>query len=106
MLVAENEMILKVKKPDFLGESMWDMRHGTGTIQVRISDKEWLDKFQDRKIDVRPGDSIRAMVKISHKYDYDGELISTQNEVVKILEVIQAPNHEQLPLFDETMKDK
>jgi len=97
-LTAENELILKVKKPDYLGESMWDLRHGTGVIQVTISDTEWLNEFQDRKIGVRPGDSIRAIVKISHKYDFDGELISTHYDATKILEVIQMPNREQLEL--------
>ena len=80
---------------------MWDLRHGTGVIQVTISDTEWLNKFQDKKIDVRPGDSIRTIVKISHKYDFDGELISTHYDATKILEVIQLPNHEQSELFNK-----
>jgi hypothetical protein len=99
ILTAENELILKVKKPDYLGESMWDFRHGTGVIQVKISDAEWISKFQDRKITVQPGDSIRAMVRISHKYDYDGELISTHHDAIKILDVIRAPNHQQIDMF-------
>lgn len=101
-LTAENEMILKVKKPDYLGDSMWDMRRGKAIIQVTILDKEWLDKFQNRKINLRPGDSIRARVQIDDKYDFDGELISTHYNAVKILEVIPMPNYEQpsLPNLD------
>lgn len=105
-LTSESEMILKVKKPDYLGESMWDMRHGTSIIQVRILDKNWLDKFQARRIDLRPGDSIRAKVQISNKYDADGELISTRYNAVEILEIIQAPNHEQLDLFGESSNEQ
>lgn len=100
-LTAENEMILKVKKPDYLGESMWDMRHGTSTIQVRISDKEWLNKFQNRQVDVRPGDSIRAKVQVENRYDADGELISTHYNADTIIEVIPLPNHEQLDMFSK-----
>jgi hypothetical protein len=100
-LTSENEMILKVKKPDYLSESMWDMRHGSGIIQVRILDKEWLDEFQNRKVNVRPGDSIRAKVQISNKYDSDSELVSTHYDAIKILEVIPMPNHEQSGLFKE-----
>jgi hypothetical protein len=100
-LTSESEMLLKVKKPDYLSESMWDMRHGTGVIQVRISDNEWLERFQNRRIDVLPGDSLRAKVQIINKYDTDNELISTHYDATKILEVISAPNHEQLDLFKE-----
>jgi len=105
-LTSESEMILKVKKPDYLGESMWDMRHGTTIIPVRILDKDFLDKFQARRIDLRPGDSIRAKLQTSHKYDYDGELISTHYDVTEIMEVIPAPNHEQLGLFGEGVDEQ
>jgi len=101
ILTSESEMILRVKKPDYLGESMWDMRHGTSIIQVRILDKDWLDKFQNRSIDLRPGDSIRAKVQIANKYDYDGELISTHHNATEILDVIRAVNHEQLDMLNE-----
>jgi len=104
-LTSESEIILKVKKPDYLGESMWDMRHGTSIILVRILDKDWLDKFQNRRVYVRPGDSIRAKVQIDNKYDIDGELISTHYNAITILEVIPAPNHEQPTLFEDTTND-
>ncbi len=103
-LTAENEMILKVKKPDYLGESMWDMRHGKSVIQVRIMDKDWLDKFQNRQIDIRPGDSIRAKVQIDNKYGFDGELISTHYNATQILEIIRMSNHEQPDLFGDSEK--
>ena len=84
---------------------MWDMRHGTSIIQVRILDKDWLDKFQSRRINIRPGDSIRAKVRISHRYDFDGELISTHYDAVEILEVIHTPNHDQSSMFGESTSE-
>ncbi|MFC1870405.1 hypothetical protein ACFLYE_03970 [Chloroflexota bacterium] len=99
-LTSESEMIFKVKKPDYLGDSMWDMRHGKGVIQVRILDKKWLEQFQRRKVDIRPGDSIRAIVEISNKYDADGELISTHFNANEILGVIPLPSHEQTDMFE------
>ena len=63
ILTADNEMILKVKKPDYLGESMWDMRHGNNIIQVRISDSDWLNKFQNRQVDIRPGDEVDPILR-------------------------------------------
>ena len=45
-------------------------------------------------------------MQISNKYDFDGELISTHHEAIEILEVIHAPNHEQLDLFDQGGSDQ
>lgn len=104
-LSAEGVMILKVKKPDYLGESMWDFRFGERTIQVTISDKEWLERFQTRRIDIRPGDSIRGMVKTSHRYDHDGELIGTHYDLVDVIEVIPIPDSEQMRLLEDDRKD-
>lgn len=104
ILESQSEMILKVKKPDYLGESMWDFRFGDRTIPISLLDKEWLDKFQSRKVDVRPGDSVRGIVQIKHKYDYDGELISTRYDMTKIIEVIPMPSQEQPNLFEHPPK--
>jgi hypothetical protein len=98
-LSSEGEMLLKVKKPDYLGESMWDFRHGTSTISATILDREWLDKFQSRKVDVHPQDSIRARVGISHKYDQNGDLIATHYNILKVVEVIFAPDQAQPNMF-------
>ena len=78
---------------------MWDFRHGSAIISVTISDKEWLNKFQSRKVDVRPGDSIRGIVEITHRYDFDGELLSTHCSMTRVLEVVRVSGFEQLDLF-------
>jgi hypothetical protein len=99
-LSSESEMLLKVKKPDYLGDSMWDFRHGTSVISATVLDKEWLGKFQSRKVDVRPQDYIRARVGISHKYDQDGELIATHYNILRVIEVIFAPDQAQPNMFE------
>ena len=48
-------MVLVVRKPDYLGSSMWDFRHGSRALSARIEDASWLLGFQARKIEVRPG---------------------------------------------------
>ena len=35
-------MILAVKKPDYLGDSKWDLRHGKRPISARLEDAAWL----------------------------------------------------------------
>lgn len=97
----EGEMILKVKKPDYLGESMWDFRFGDKIIQVSVQDLNWLEKFQSRKVIIRPGDSIRGILKTSHKYDYSGELIGTNYQLTKVIDVMQVPDNEQLGMFGD-----
>jgi hypothetical protein len=85
------EMILKVKKPDYLGDSKWEFKYENKTIPMKVLDVDWLTEFQDRKIDVRPGDSIRAKVQITAKYGYDLNVVSTHYNISKIIGVIQLP---------------
>lgn len=93
-------MILKVKKPDYLGDSMWEFIYGH-VIKVKVTHYQWLKDFQDRKIDVRPGDSIRALVKTTVKYGFDYSVIDTHYELVEVIEVIgNTPPGQQLSLGD------
>ena len=99
-IVLESEMILKVKKPDYLGESKWDFRHGGKSFSAKIIHHEWLESFQNRRVDIRPGDSVRAKVENINKYDIDGELISTEYTILKVIEVIQVNPPKQINMFD------
>ena len=100
-VVATNEMILKIKKPDYLGESMWEFRHGSTVILARGSDGEWLRQFQTREVQIRPGDSIRAVVQIINKYDFEGELLGTSYEISEVSEVVPMEDHIQLGLEED-----
>lgn len=81
-------MILKVKKPDYLGTSMWDFKYGAKTIQAKVLDDGWLIQFQKRKIDIRPGDSIRAKVATTVKYGHDNGILATTYELIKVEEIL------------------
>ena len=87
-------MILKVKKPDYLGDSKWLFKHGNGTISAKITDQQWLNDFQNRKIDVRPQDSLVCVVKIIVKYDYNYEVISTTHEVTEVTKINPRPSED------------
>lgn len=93
-------MLLKVKKPDYLGDSMWDFRHGTSVIYASVLDKEWLEKFQSRNLDIRPQDSIRVRMEISHRYDQNGDLIATHYNILKVVDVLFAPDQSQPNMFE------
>jgi AAA15 family ATPase/GTPase len=48
-IVSEGEMILKIKKPDLLGNTPWLFKHGK-PIQAHIEDTEWLKDFRNGQI--------------------------------------------------------
>ena len=92
-------MILAVKKPDYLGNSKWELRHGKRSISAKIEDENWLKRFQARQIDVRPGDALRCEVHIEHLYGHDNELLAEHYTILRVIEVL-ADAYSQASLFD------
>lgn len=84
----DNELILKVKKPDFLGQSMWEFHYEGRTIQASILDTEWLEIFRRDGLGVRPGVALRALVKVQAGYDDDNEALPARYAILKVYEVI------------------
>lgn len=39
-------MILLVRKPDYLGDTLWEFKHGKNTIEAHVRDDEWLRRFR------------------------------------------------------------
>jgi hypothetical protein len=93
-------MTLVVRRPDYLGSTKWDFRHGKRQISARIEDAEWLRSFQSRKIDVRPGDALRCLATAEHSYGFDNELISENIIITKVVEVLEN-RFSQLGLFED-----
>ncbi len=98
-IVNEAEMILKVKRPDYLGDAMWDFRFESRTIQAKVVDEEWLGRFQSREVDVRPGDALRARIQIEVEYGYDGEVVAVHHRILKVISVIALQEPGQQPLL-------
>lgn len=82
----ETTMLLAVKKPDFLGDSQWEFKHGKKLIKARVADETWIEEFRSRKIDVRPGDALRCVVVVAYDYGYEGELLRERYLVVSVQE--------------------
>lgn len=96
----EAPMILAIKKPDYLGLSGWEFRHGKKKIIAKIEDEQWLNDFQDRKKDVRPGDALRCKVKQRFHYGYDNELIAEKYSITKVDDILEN-KYKQPDLFDD-----
>lgn len=94
-ITNRNEMILKIKKPDYLGTSQWQFRHSTGSFLANIEDEEWLSKFQERGVDVRPGDSLRVLLENVVDYDSSGGVIREKKTVLKVHGVIRSGDDNQ-----------
>lgn len=86
--VPAAEMILPVKKPDYLGDSKWSLRHGKRNIDAKIEDEAWLRRFQNRQEDVRPGDALRCLVRTEYLYGHDNELLTERYTITEVLEVL------------------
>ncbi|MGA2296467.1 MAG: hypothetical protein ABSG15_02850 [FCB group bacterium] len=100
-IISENDMILKIKKPDYLGDSKWEFRHENKPIPAKMLDESWLSDFHNRKITLKPGDSIRAKVRIEVAYDYDNEVASTNYYILEVIKVIIAKSIDQNNFFDK-----
>jgi len=88
----QGEKILRIKKADYLGESMWDFKHGQLTIQASIFDKGWLADFQSGKIKILPGDALRAIVGEYYRFDQNNNLIGLHYRIERIAEIIHSPS--------------
>lgn len=89
-------MILKVRKPDFLGSSNWEFRYNGKRLIAPINHREWLADFQNGEQEFRPGVALEVEAINTVNYGYDGDVVSETCTVEKVLRIM--PKQEQLPL--------
>lgn len=99
-LSSTGERLLKVKKPDYLGASMWVFRYGDRMIEAKVSDTNWLHRFQANLEQVSPGDSLRVVLFEEISYGFDNEIVHTEYEVREVLGVVPGTRGHQPPLLD------
>lgn len=100
VFTSDIEMILKVKKPDFLGQSMWEMKYGNRSISVKIIDQKWLSEFHEQRVSVLPGDSLHGLVRHQENIDQRGQLISESFHVLKVSEIVKRQEGRQMSFSD------
>lgn len=98
-------MMLKVKKPDFLGSSRWDLNHGPRAISAAMADGEWLARFRGRDPTamLAPGDSIDVEMRIDAAYGHDNELVRELYTIEHVFGVVVPPEQASfsVPLPEE-----
>lgn len=96
---TEARMTLLVKKPDYLGQSKWDFKHGENALEARISDLDWLGQFQAGQIELKPGDALMAMVRSEVAFGFEGNVVETRHEIVEIIGVVPSAAGDQKDLL-------
>lgn len=96
----QEETILLVKKPDYLGQSMWDVQYKGKITFVKILDQDWLNRFQSRKVDLLPGDSLRVLIHEEIRFGENNLIIAEQYSVLKVYDVIKNNPPEQQKLIE------
>lgn len=93
-----SEVLLRVKKPDYLGESMWEFVHAGHVIRAKIEDHDWVVSFQFQKVEVLPGDALRVQLETITHHAADGSEIITYYRILKVIGVKRASGGTQLEL--------
>jgi hypothetical protein len=85
---SKGEIILTIRKPDFIKDTMWLFTFGGNPVSARILDIGCLDRFHRRQIPLIPGDALRCAVTFTYEYDAIGTLIDQKIAIDTVLEVI------------------
>jgi hypothetical protein len=84
----KGEIILTIRKPDFIRDTMWQFTFGGIPVFARILDAGWLEQFHRRQVPLIPGDSLRCAVTFTYEYEVSGGLMDQRIAIDKVLEVI------------------
>ncbi|MBB4634853.1 hypothetical protein [Longimicrobium terrae] len=88
--VSTNKAVLSlvVKKPDYLGASMWEVRYDDRVVDAKILDGDWLNQFQSGSVPLAPGDGLRAETVIEIHKGENGTTVAEHYYVTKVLRVL------------------
>lgn len=96
-ITNEVEKILIVRRPDFLGDAMWEFRHEKKSFSAKIVDEKWVEEFRNREHVISPGDALRVMVLETFTYGKDGDVIAESRVISEVKGVLREKLY-QLPM--------
>jgi hypothetical protein len=99
---SRSKMLLKVKRPDFLGEAKWEFKHGADFMSAKIEDHDWLARnhARDPAAQVVAGDALRAEIVSKASYDVGGNVVEISHRIVKVLAVVPPETDTQRRLIE------
>ena len=80
-----------VKKPDFLGNSKWDVYFNGQLVKAAIEDDSWLRRYQEGGVEMRPQDGLTCRLRVEESYGRDGRWLFTRYYIQKVLDVVPDP---------------
>ncbi|RVH05056.1 hypothetical protein CN217_26505 [Sinorhizobium meliloti] len=89
ILSNTTDMVLVIKKPDLLGKSKWQFRHGKKNLSVPITDEQWLKEFHEGAHPLSPGDALSVRMRHVAVYSEKGDLKESSETIVKVMAVIK-----------------
>ena len=96
---ATNDLVLVVKRPDYLGSSRWKFRLGDHPIEAKITDEAWLRRFQAGLIPLRPGDALVAKVLTAISHGFEGNVVRTRYFVIEVRSIQRVDDEPQILLL-------
>lgn len=90
-LVNEQDIFLIIATPVFIGNARWLFRHGKKSLSLKIDDEGWMTDFRSGRYPIKPGDALRVRLRSMHRYDGKGNLICSEETIVRVFEVIEGP---------------
>jgi len=81
-----------VKKPDYLGNSMWEFRLDDHPIEAKILDEAWLERFRRGHVPLRPGDALDADVRSELFRGFEGNVVVTRYFVQRVHGIVRGSN--------------
>ena len=95
--------VVTVIKPDFYGNSKWQVFFNTNRINVEIKDKQFLDRVHKDEIPFKGSTKLRVELCSKYKINDAGMPIEgsqTDYAIMKVIDVIEAEHHENMNLFN------
>ena len=87
---CNTEISIQVKKPDYLGSSKWSVVYNERSVDAKISDEQWLNKFQNGEMSPEefpsPQDTMTVLADITVEKKADKEL-NVELDIKKVLHV-------------------
>ena len=98
---ADQVVSIQVKKPDYLGESKWTVMYNEKSVDAKILDEKWLEKFQNSELSPTefpsPKDTmvVKADITIEKKDGKEQNVAMDIKEVLRVHKYVQ----ENMKLF-------
>lgn len=80
--------LFKVKTPDLIGKSRWDVIFDGKTESVKITHYDWVESYHKRAFSILPHDSLDADFVQEITYSDDGQVLTKTIELTYIHKVV------------------